>query len=243
MPPTPRSFLLTDLSWLQVEEHLTRDSRLIVPIGNCDQFGPHLPLGAGTLVTEAVATELAREFAVLRAPTVNYGVNLPAPRGYPGAAGLHEKSLHRVLNDLLASWEDHGFREFILITAHRYDPHVDTIATVTSTRARVRVVELLGIDVSQFLRGAGVPEHGGEALTSLLLHLYPDRVDLARAVDFRPPARRRGPMRRISRLPVESPGSVGEPLMASAETGRQIYEHIVQKVRTKVFVAPEEEEV
>jgi creatinine amidohydrolase len=242
MSQSSRSHLLTELSWVDVVEHIDRDSRLIVPIGACDQYGPHLPIGAGTLVAEAVSRELSRDFGVLLAPTLAYGVNLPTERMHAGTAGLHAKNLHRVLNDLLAAWEDDGFTEFILITAHRYDPHIESIATVSGTTARVRAVEVLGIDFSSIVEGGGGREHGGEVLTSLMLHLYPERVDLARAEDYRPPGVSTARTWRLRRLPPESSGIVGEPTLATAEKGRLIFEHIIQRVRARVFLAADESE-
>lgn len=241
MAPSPRSFLLTDFSWAEVEHHLQHDRRLLVPVGACDQYGPHLPIGSGTLVAEAISAALARDFAILQAPTLHYGVNLPAERAFPGTSGLHEKTLHRLLNDLLASWEDHGFTEFILLTAHNYDPHVEALASVSGTRARVRAIEVLGIDFSEHLEGRGGPQHGGEVLTSLMLYLHPDKVNLALAEDFPRPGDAAGP-KRLSKLPVDAPGSVGEPTLATAEKGRLIFEHIVQKIRAKVFISPPEED-
>lgn len=242
MPLAPRSCRLDELSWVDVQARLARDTRLIVPIGTCDQYGPHLPLGAGTLVAEAVADELARDFDVLRAPTLAYGVNLPTEGAYPGTGGLEEKTLHRALNDLLASWEEDGFTEFILITAHRYDPHIDAMASATARRARVRAVELLGINTSDLLEGSTAPEHGGEVMTSLLLHLYPERVRMDRASDHALEGDGDPRRRRLHRLPPDSPGSVGQPSLASAEKGRRIFDLMVQRVRSKVFLEPDDDE-
>jgi creatinine amidohydrolase len=237
MPLPSGSCLLTDLSSPAVAEHIARDSRLVIPIGSCDQYGPHLPIGAGTLVAERIAADLATEFNVLRAPTLPYGVNVPAVNHvFAGPAGVNEKSLHRVLNDLLASWESQGFTEFIFITAHRFDPHIDAIAAVASTGARIRAVEVLGIELSSLVEGLGGHEHGGEVLTSLILHLYPERVNLDLARDFRACKPSQVRKKRISRLPEASPGSIGEPTLASAEKGRSIYEHILDRIRTKVFL-------
>lgn len=240
MAPSSRSYLLTDLTWVEVRAHLERDRRLIVPIGVCDQYGPHLPLGAGTRVAEAVARDLSQDFGVLRAPTLPHGVPLPCERRYAGTAGLDEKTLHRVLNDLLSSWEDHGFTEFVLLTAHNFDPHVEALATVTGTTARVRVVDLLSIDFSSLVEGGGGAEHGGEVLTSLMLYLHPDKVNLERAQDHVPHAPGESPPRRLTRLAQASPGSLGRPSLATAEKGRRIYDHIVQKIRSRVFLDPEE---
>jgi creatinine amidohydrolase/Fe(II)-dependent formamide hydrolase-like protein len=46
------------------------------------------------------------------------------------------------------------------------------------------------------------------------------------------------PEARLRRLPEGSPGSVGEPTRADAGKGRRMYEHILQKIRHKVFIAP-----
>jgi creatinine amidohydrolase len=235
------SCLLTDLPSQAVAEHVARDSRLIVPIGSCDQYGPHLAIGVGTLVAERIAADLARDFDVLRAPTLPYGVNVPAVnRTFAGPAGLNEKSLHRVLNDLLASWENQGFTEFIFITAHRFDPHIDAIAAVASTGARIRAVEALGIELSTFVEGLGGHEHGGEVLTSLVLYLYPDKVNLDLARDFRACKPSQVRRKRVSKLPEASPGSIGEPTLATPEKGRLIYEHILERIRNRVFMTDPE---
>jgi creatinine amidohydrolase len=240
MTSPTRSYTLTDLSWSEVAAHLERDRRLIVPVGACDQHGPHLPLGAATLVAEALSGDLAREFGVLRAPTLSYGVNVPSERSYPGTAALKPKTLHRALNELLACWSAQGFDEFVFITADLHEPHAEAIATVYAAGARVRVVEALSVNLSSFLRGGAEPQHGGEILTSLLLHLRPEVVNMAAARDFRmdPEGYRRYARGRLHRLPDGCPGSIGEPTRATAETGRRMYEHILGKIRQKVFIAP-----
>lgn len=217
---------------------MDRDRRLIVPVGVCDQYGPHLPIGTGTLIAEAVARELSQDFGVLRAPALPYGIALPSERRYAGATSLREKTLHRILNDLLGSWEDHGFTEFILITAHSYDPHVEAIATVTGTNARIRVVEVMSIDFSDLIDGSNSAQHGGEITTSLMLYLYPGKVNLERVQDYDLEKGDAGPPSRLTRLPLGSPGSMGLPSLASAAKGRRIYQRIVQKIRSRIFLEP-----
>ena len=84
-----------------VAASLARDARLSVPVGTCEQHGPHLPLGCDTLIVERLADDLSAEFAVVRAPTLEYGVNVVTERHFAGNASLRKKTLHRVLNDLL----------------------------------------------------------------------------------------------------------------------------------------------
>jgi creatinine amidohydrolase len=232
-----RTLLISELAPDDVGAHLARDRRLIIPIGACDQYGPHLPLGSSTLLAESFARRLSEEFGVLRAPALPYGVNVPAERGYPGTASVREKSLHAMLNDLLASWEDCGITEFILLTVHDFDSHVEAVATVTGTsaRVRVRVVEVLNMDLSEFLAGGAGPEHGGEAMTSLMLFLYPEKVRMDRALDHVPSDRAVSTLRRVPRIPADSPGSLGRPMVATAETGRRLFAHIYERIGSRVF--------
>jgi creatinine amidohydrolase len=190
-------------------------------------------------VAEAIVDELAADFGVLRAPLLPYGVNVPAARDFAGASGLREMTLHSMVNDLLAVWEDHGFAEFILITAHRYDPHVEAIATVSGTRARVRVIEVMELDFSGILDGRGGPEHGGEVMTSLMLYLHPDKVNLGRAEDFSPTPPDEPPPRHLGKLPPLCPGNVGQPTLATREKGEALFELITRKIREKIFLSPD----
>lgn len=234
------SFKLTDLSWTDVRDHLERDRRLVMAVGACDQYGPHLPLGAATLVAEALASDLARECRVLQAPTLPYGINVPSRKGFSGAATLRPKTLHRLLNELLSAWEAEGIEEFILITAQTYEPHVEAMTSVAVDDSRVRVIDALGIDLSRFLGGAPGAQHGGEVLTSLLLHLRPElvRMDAAEDLEFTPKPSVLGDVTCIARIPEESSGAVGRPSRASAEAGEQMYQYIREKIRENVFLAP-----
>ncbi len=247
MPSSHRSYAIADLPWTEVAAHLKHDRRLILPVGACDQSGPHLPVGAGTCVAECLSRDLSQEFGVLRAPTFHYGVNLPGEETYAGTAALRAKTLHRALNELLVAWSAQGFDEFVCITANAHGPHAEAIATLRAPGGRVRVIEALSVDLAGLLTGRAGPEHAGEALTSLLLHLRPDIVHPDRARDFTmdPERVRKFVDGRLRRIPLASGGAVGQPTLASAEKGRAIYEHILQKIRLKVFIAPppdEEEE-
>jgi creatinine amidohydrolase len=231
---------LDELSWIDVAAQLARDSRLIVPIGALEQHGPHLPLGTNVLIARRIAVDLSQEFAVLRAPTIYYGVNVGSARAYAGTATLRQKTLHRSLNELLAAWEGHGITEFILVTAHRHEAHLDALATLLTRRARVRVISIWDVDVADLLEGQPGPLHGCEAETSVMLYLHPELVRMERARDFEltPKAFKRY-MR--GQLPVPPPGGagvVGRPTLATTAKGEAIYRRIIGAVRTAVFLQP-----
>ena len=229
---------LDELSWIDVAAHLARDPRLIIPAGALEQHGPHLPLGSNVLIARHIAGDLSREFHVLRAPTVHYGVNVASDRAYAGTASLIQKTLHRVMNELLAAWEAQGIREFIIITAHRHEPHLDALATLVTRQARVRVLSIWDVDLSDLLEGQPGPLHAGEAETSLMLHLYPSLVRMDRARDFDLPddAFRRYVRDQLPSPPPGGPGVVGRPTLATAEKGAAIYQRILTAIQRAVFL-------
>jgi creatinine amidohydrolase len=223
----------------EVAAIIDTDPRLILPSGTCEQHGPHLPLGCDTIIVEHLADDLSAEFGVLRAPTLEYGVNVHTERDYAGNGSLRRKTLHGMLNDLVASWEAGGIREFILLTAHEHDPHLEALSTVSTSGARVRVVDIFGIDFSDLLEGQHEPMHGDEVDTSLMLHLAPELVSQELAQDY---MMTRDQLRRYRRgwlrVPRGSPGSIGRPTLATAEKGAAIYARIRGRVRERIFVAP-----
>ena len=222
----------------EITAALATEPRLIVPIGTCEDHGPHLPLGADTIIVEQLADDLSAEFGVLRAPTLEFGVNFATGRPAEGNATLRKKTLHRALNDLLDSWESNGVREFILLTAHEHDPHLEALATVITSGARVRVVNLFDVDVSDLVQGEPGPIHGGEVDTSLLLFLAPDVVRMDLAHDYTMATRERQRYRRgWLRVPVDCHGSVGQPSLASSEKGRLLYARIHGRVKERVFMS------
>jgi len=231
------SLALDELSWIDAAAHFTRDPRLIIPIGALEQHGPHLPLGTNVLISRRVAIDLSREFGVLRAPTIYYGVNVRSEREYAGTATLRQKTLHRAVNELLASWEEHGLREFIIVTAHRHEPHLDALATLITGQARVRVVSLWDVDISDLLEKQPGHLHACEAETSVMLYLHPEVVRMERARDFEMNDDQfqkfiRG---RMPTPPAGGSGVVGFPTAATAAKGEAIYLRVRGAVRRAVF--------
>lgn len=220
----------------EVVAALGRDSRLIVPCGTCQQHGPHLPLGCDTIIAERLAADLSARFGVLLAPAMEYGVNGEGERAQPGNTAMRRKTLHRALNDLLDSWEAGGITEFILLTAHSHDPHQEALATVVTTRARVRVVDVLGVRLEDLLEGQPEAMHGDEVDTSLMLYLAPNlvRMDLARDHMINGDRLRRY-RRGRHEVPGNGAGSLGRPTLASVRKGELLYRRILEQVAERIF--------
>jgi creatinine amidohydrolase len=235
-----KPLLLKSLLPDEVRANLERDARLIVPVGTCEQHGPHLPLGCDTMIVEHLADDLSAEHQILRAPTVEYGVNTATKRPFPGNTSVRRKTLHRWMNDLLAAWEDAGVRAFIILTAHGHDQHQEALSTLRTRAARVTTVDILAIDLGGLVEDTEGPMHGSEADTSLLLYLAPHLVRMDRALDYPLPARTvaRYARGQTQPLPAASPGSLGRPSLATREKGERLYRLIRERIATRVLGAP-----
>lgn len=205
---TPRR--LKEMTADLIAATLTEDARLILPIGTCGQYAHALPVGCATTIVEHLADDLSADFGVVRAPTFEYGVNREAPPGLLGAVSLHKKTLHRTLNDLLASWEIHGVSEFILLTAHGFDPHQEALSTVATISARVRVVDIFEVKIS-------------------------DLIDYTRSRDADRSVVYLALMRYLAPAQVATTKDAPD---ASAERGQLVYERIRARVSERIFLAP-----
>src|SRR3954470_5906108 len=166
-----------------VGERLLQRASLIVPVGTTEQHGPHLPLGCDTIVVERLADDLSEAFGMPRTPTVEYGVHA-ATRPFPGGAALRRRTLHRVMNELIESWEDGaGVREFLILTAQSSEAHLEALSTIRTGEATVQVVDIFGLDFDSLLERP-TPIQGGEVDTSLMLFLAPHLVRMELAHDF-----------------------------------------------------------
>ena len=163
---------------------------------------------------------------------MEYGVNVDTERGFIGNASVRKKTLHRMLNDLLASWEATGVKEFILLTAHGADAHQEALATVITAGARVRVVDIFAVNLAELLEGQTEAMHGDEVDTSIMLHLCPEMVHQELAQDYmmaREQLRRyrRGTIkipsgqRRIARPPFARDGGKGPNSLRAHQVAHQ----------------------
>lgn len=210
---------------------LRNDPRVIFPVGALEQHGPHLPFGTNIKIADAVARAISERTQILRAPVFSYGVTVGGGP-YPGRAGLRRKTFHRVINELLGGWEDAGIEEFVLITAHRFEPHLEALLLTPAVAAANTVYDLYQIDVSDIVTTNPELEHAGELETSLMLHLAPETVCMDKAHDFLPQGGelRKYTRRRAPTPPPESGGVLGAPTRATAEKGRRILQRWVDTI-------------
>jgi creatinine amidohydrolase len=105
-----------DLNWMQVEEYLARDDRVVLPVGSTEQHG-YLSLETDNILAERVSAEAADPLGVLVLPALAYGLT-PSFAAYPGSPTLRLETFLAVLRDLLDSLHGQGFRRFLVVNGH-----------------------------------------------------------------------------------------------------------------------------
>lgn len=106
-----------DLCWLDVDEYLHADNRVILVLGSTEQHA-YLSLLTGMLVPDALAQAVAERAGALVAPSLNFGVSGPFT-DFPGTLGLSRVTFDAVVSELVESLLHQGFRRLLIINGNR----------------------------------------------------------------------------------------------------------------------------
>jgi creatinine amidohydrolase len=108
---------IADLNWMQLEEYLERDDRIVLPLGSTEQHA-YLSLATDNLLAERVSVVAAEPLGVPVLPALPYGFTPGFAAAYPGSPTLRLDTLLAVVHDLLDSLHGQGFRRFLIVNGH-----------------------------------------------------------------------------------------------------------------------------
>src|SRR3954451_5273226 len=103
-------------NWMQMEQYLERDDRIVLPLGSTEQHG-YLSLGTDNILAERVSLEAAEPLGVPVLAVLPYGLT-PAFAAFPGSPSIRLETFAALLRDLLDSLYGQGFRRFLLVNGH-----------------------------------------------------------------------------------------------------------------------------
>jgi len=107
---------IEDLNWMDVENYLKTDDRLIIPLGACEQHG-YLSLMTDAKIPLALADAASQKSGVLVAPAVNFGIS-PYFLTYPGTISLKTETLICVMEDIIHSLHAQEFHRILVLNGH-----------------------------------------------------------------------------------------------------------------------------
>jgi len=216
---------LADRHWPDVPTAAT----VLVPVGSLEQHGPHLPLDTDTVIASAVAEAAAERLAaggasVLVAPPITIGAS-GEHQAFPGTVSIGHEALRFVLVEIVRSLSTWAGRIAFV------NGHGGNVATLRDALAQMRA-EGHPVAWVPYAFESAVDAHAGFDETSVMLHLAPTRVTMARAVQ--------GRMEPLSELLPEliahgvrrvSPnGVLGDPTGADVARGETLLRRLVDDV-------------
>lgn len=159
-----------------------------LPIGACEQHGPHLPLLTDTCFAEHFARELAAAFGGAVLPALSIATSCEHT-GYRGSFSLRPETAMAVLRDLIDGCEVQGFTRLVVVNGHGGNFWIGpTIRTVNAADRPIKVLSVDcggSFDTSAAGRRLGEGElHGGASETSRLLAIRPDLVRPREGIDL-----------------------------------------------------------
>ena len=232
---------LAELAAAEAARLVGPESVLVVPIGAMEQHGDHLPLATDAIViheyAEAVLTEYGELLDLWLLPTMPFSKS----NEHAWAAGtvwLTPETLLATMRDLGRSLSTLASRRLVLLNGHGGNTALLDVVCRELRLAHGFHTFLLHAALPADHGGAGVDEelgqgiHGGVSETSVLMHLRPDLVHLDRATANVPgwlttyPNLRFGGGSTFGWLSDDfgPSGVIGDPTLASAEIGKQLFE-------------------
>jgi creatinine amidohydrolase len=107
---------LADLNWMDVEQYLQKDDRIILITGATEQHA-YLSLLTDIRIPQAIASAVAEKEGVLVAPPLNFGCSAYFME-YPGTITLSPETFDRVVSEIVHSLIKYGFRRFFVMNGH-----------------------------------------------------------------------------------------------------------------------------
>ena len=106
---------IRDLNWMQLEEYLAGDDRIVLPVGSTEQHA-YLSLETDNILAERLAVEAAEPLGVPVLPALPYGIT--GFVAFPGSPTLRLETFAAVVRDILDSLLGQRFRRIVIVNGH-----------------------------------------------------------------------------------------------------------------------------
>lgn len=221
---------------------------LLIPTGSTEQHGPHGPIGTDVIIPREVCRRVAVARRALVAPPLAYGL-AAGHRGFAGLGYLNVPTYLAVIEDLILSFAESGFRRIVFVNGHYTNyPAINLACFNASTKLpdgaaawALSYWDALPPDEAEAYLSLKNGLHANIGETSAVMAVRPEVVKLDRAVEGWPPfPELHGPaMPTIFAFFETSAGSTfralphgvwGDPRNSSAELGERFFEQIARAV-------------
>lgn len=220
---------------------------VLLPLGAIEQHGPHLATGTDTQIVTQIAetAEQHRPNDIILTPTLAFGSS-HHHLSFGGTISVSADLYTQVLREIVSSLIQSGFRKIIILNGHggNITPARQALALLSKdfdTTVKPNIVLATYWELAGTAFAGNSPmespalSHACEYETSLMLHLFPEKVymdKVQRAVrpeqDGYIPWEDDMPYKGVTMMKqtafTSSNGSSGEPQLATPEKGEHLFE-------------------
>lgn len=241
-----------ELSWPQFHE-INKDLPVVVPLGACEQHGPHLPVFVDTIQVSQIARRVESQLAndILLTPTMWIGSS-HHHKDFSGTISMVPSVFGQVVQEIARSIIRAGFRRVFFLNGHggNVAPAQSALTELVATDDRASDTHLAlaswwlvaaeEIQSQKIGLNQPVVSHACAFETSLMLALRPDLVDLSKLPPKRSPvlhntwfhseddsSQRVSVFKRFHRFTPD--GAMGQPQEATADHGTAILKAVVEQ--------------
>lgn len=200
---------------------------LLLPLGSCEQHGPHLPLDTDARLAEAVAVRIAERCdRVVAGPVLPYGAS-GEHAGFAGTVSIGLEAVEHLLVELARSLGPE-FGGLVVLSWHG-----GNAAAVAAAAATIRSEGRRILVLAPSIEGDA---HAGRTETSMMLAVAPRlvRLELAEAGDTRPLAELMPALREGGVAAVSPNGVLGDPAGANAAEGAALLDSLVADLTARI---------
>jgi len=227
--------LMSEMSWIEVEQALKERPIALLPVGNTEAHGPHLPVATDTVIAIEMARRTAlklkqRGLHALIAPPVTFCVSELGAE-FPGTVSLPPDTAVALVRDLGIALA-RKFRAVALVNVNQEPANLDALKRATEEAKKAGA----GVCFTEFAKkrwsdrlGAAfnAGDHGGTFETSLMMACAAATVREKERISL-PPMDALGPaLKKGAKTFAEAGGEdayFGDPTAASAEEGEAHFE-------------------
>jgi len=120
--------LLEQMNWMQVEEYLKADDRLVLVLGSTEEHG-YYSVATDTQCPWEIAKAACERENVVLAPALPYGPSFGL-MAYPGTVNIEYATYLNLVEQILQSFIQHGFRRILILNGHRGNKIAEGLAGV-----------------------------------------------------------------------------------------------------------------
>ena len=210
-------------TWSQIANR--ESTVLLLPLGSCEQHGPHLPLDTDTQIAQYLCAQAAlHNDRILIAPSLSITAS-GEHAGFPGTLSIGTDALTQVLIEIVRSAD--WCSGVVFVNGHG--------GNTDAVNAAVRILKSEQRNVAAWWpRIEHGDAHAGASETSMMLAIDPSRVNMAKAEagSTKPIGELSAQLRSGGVRAVSANGVLGDPTTSTSEHGHNLLSQLTHDLVT-----------